>query len=716
MRRNVIGSLGAMLSLLLALVPGSRGAAKAADIRHILLITLDTTRADHLGCYGHKEALTPRLDGLAQRGVRFLRAYTHVPLTLPAHCSILTGTLPLYHQVRNNGSYYLDPEIPTLAESFRNAGYKTAGFVASFTLDSRFGLDRGFELYDDDLKKGEILKNYRSERTAGDVIDVVLPWLTENAKDKFFAWVHFYDPHLPYDPPSPFKDMLPNSRYDGEIAYVDSALGKILDKLKAEGILDDTLIVVAGDHGEALGEHREIDHGLFLYEATTRVPLLFVNEKVLPPGKTVSATVRLTDIMPTVLELAKLSVPKTVQGISLLPWITGRQSADLAAYLETYYPFENFGWSELRGVTDGRWKFIQAPRPELFDLAGDPHEENNLFDKAPSQSREMMRKLREIVQSSSQTAQSPKRRMSAEDQERLRSLGYLGGARPGAPEAGPKADPKDKIDEYLLYYRGTLMEGEGKFNEALAHYNELLRLNPGIPAYYVSAGFVLMKMDRTSEAIRLLEKARDRFPTSDLVLSRLVSFYLRAERWQDAIDAGQALLDLQPGDFDALFLSGSAYAMLGKWSEALEHYAQALKIEPENKILRQRHAFALAAVGRLEESLASYRKLKVEYPGDYIFDLDIGQIYERTGQIAKACGVLKEASERHPSADTYHAYALILGKAGQFGEAVRWMRAYLSVAPEKDGARKTRALALIADWEKRKTPAAVDGPGQLPHE
>ena len=525
MRPHKIVQLGSTLSLLLALLPGLPGAAKGTDIRHVLLVTLDTTRADRLGCYGHKDAVTPHLDSLAKRGVRFLKAYTHIPLTFPSHCSIMTGTLPVYHQARNNGSYYLDEGIPTLAETFRAAGYKTAGFVASFVLDSRFGLDRGFERYDDDLKKGEILKNYRSERNAREVVDAFLPWLTENARNKFFAWIHFYDPHLPYDPPSPFKEMLPKSPYDCEIAFVDSELGRVLDKLKEENILDDTLIVVAGDHGEALGEHREIDHGLFLYEATTRVPLLIVDEKTLPPGKVVSSTVRLTDVMPTVLELANLPVPKTVQGVSLLTRIAGRTNADLTAYLETYYPFENFGWSEMKGITDGRWKLIQAPRPELYDLENDPHEGNDLFVKAPSQSRKMMQELQDIVRNSTRTAPSPKRPLSAEDQERLRSLGYLGAGRPEAPDARPKADPKDKIDDYLLYYRGDLMEGEGNFNEALKCYGELTRRNPDIPAYYVSAGFVLMRMDRTKEAIELLERARDRFPTSALVLSRLLSFY-----------------------------------------------------------------------------------------------------------------------------------------------------------------------------------------------
>ena len=692
---------GAALAFPLAMSSEAQRAAKPDDIRRVLLITLDTTRADRLGCYGYAKALTPHLDGLAGRGVQFINAYAHVPLTLPSCCSILTGTLPLFHQVRNNGFYYLNDQIPTLAEAFLNAGYETSAFVASFTLDSRFGLDRGFDVYDDNFDKEEILKNFRSERIAGEVYDSFIPWLSENYKQKFFAWLHFFDPHLPYDPPPPFKEKFSDRKYDGEIAYMDSVIGMVLDELKEKGILDKTLIIVVGDHGEALGEHQEIDHGLFLYEATMRVPLIFVHEKKLPRGAAVSAKVRLIDVMPTILELVNLSVPRTVQGVSLLPWITGRKKEDLPVYLETFYPRENFGWSELIGLIDGPWKFIQAPRPELYDLRNDPYEENNLFQKAPSVSRRMIKKLQEIIERNARPAPASTRRPTSQDEEKLRSLGYLGAGGPAVQSGQPLPDPKDKINDYLLYYRGRLMEGEGRFDLALDSYRELLRKNPDVPSHYVSVGFLLMKMDRTNDAIELLEEARGKFPGSVLVLSRLMGFYLRAGRLEDALSVGQALLNHQPNDFDALFLSGSAHAMLGKWDDALDHYFRALKIEPENKTLRHRYSYALAAVGRHEEALGSYDELKKEYPEDYLLYLDIGHIYAMTGRTEKAREVYKSASQRHPCADTYHAYAMFLGKTGDFREAVHWIKAYLSITQEKDTPRKTQAKASLAAWEKR---------------
>jgi tetratricopeptide (TPR) repeat protein len=355
----------------------------------------------------------------------------------------------------------------------------------------------------------------------------------------------------------------------------------------------------------------------------------------------------------------------------------------------------------MKGLIDGPWKLIQAPRPELYDLKNDPREEHDLFEKAPSVSRAMVKKLQETVKANSRPSPTPQKGLSTEDQEQLRSLGYLGGDWSDAPGDRIWPDPKDKIEDYLLYYRGNLMEGEGRLDAALDCYREVLRKNPDVPPYYVTLGFLLMKMDRTNEAIELLEAARSRFPTSVLVLSRLMSFSLKAERWEVAVAAAEGLLDRQPGDFDALFLSGSAFAKLGKWEDALDHYGKALKIEPENKTLRHRYSYALAAVGRYEEALGSYRRLKEEYPGDYSFDLDVGQIYATMGQPAKAREAYHGAAQRFPCADTFHAYAMFLGGIGEFREAVRWLKAYLDLADEKDAPRKKQAETSLAAWEKK---------------
>ncbi len=622
-----------------ALSAAPSGAAVRRDI-NVLLITIDTLRADRLGCYGYVGAGTPNLDRLAAEGVRFADAYAQVPLTLPSHCSIMTGMYPSDHLVHNNGTYSLGRDLPTLAGLLKARGYGTAAFVASFTLDSRFGLARGFDLYDDNVQGGEALKSFRSERDAGAVLAALAPWLEGNRGERFFGWAHFYDPHLPYAPPPPFDVEYRGRKYDGEIAYVDHIIGKLLELLKGKGLLDRTLIVVAGDHGEALGEKKEIDHGLFLYDGTLKVPLIVRLGKDLPAGLVVPSRVRLIDIMPTVLDILGMPVPHGVRGTSLLPYVRERKKADLPSYIETYYPRENYGWSELKGFIDGPWKYILAPTPELYDLSQDPREEKNLAPEERAVLGEMARKLDDFLGKSGVRKGAARRPLTSAEAERLRSLGYLGGGH--ADEAMKKGlpDPKDKIGDYLLIFRGNLLENEGKLAQAAECYRQVLDANPDVPSNHVNLALLDMKMGREEEATRLLEQAMSKFPDSEIVLSRLMGLYLKAGRWEDALSVGRALLRDNPSHFDALYLSGSAYARLGEWEDALACYRKALAIEPENPFLRRRFA------------------------------------------------------------DSLHAYALLLGKNGRLKDAILWMKRYLEAAPADDMRRRDEAQRFLEEWAR----------------
>ena len=628
-----IGRTSALV-LALTLISGPSAGAVRRDL-NVLLITIDTIRADRLGCYGYAAAGTPNLDRLAAEGVRFANAYAQVPLTLPSHCSIMTGTYPPDHLVRNNGTYSLGPGLPTLAGTLKARGYATAAFVASFTLDSRFGLARGFDLYDDGVQGAEALKSFRSERDAGAVLAALGPWIEKNRGERFFGWAHFYDPHLPYAPPPPFDIDYKGRRYDGEIAYVDHVVGKLLELLKDRGLLDRTLILVAGDHGEALGEKKEIDHGLFLYDGTLKVPLIIRLAKGLPAGLVVPARVRLIDIMPTILDLLGIAVPAGVRGTSLLPYVRGRKTSDLPSYIETVYPRENYGWSELRGLIDGPWKYIQAPKPELYDLARDPREERNRVEEQPAVVKDKVRKLDALVAGSRALKGAKRRTLSAAETERLRSLGYLGG---GA--AGGAADPKDKIEDYLLTFRANLLENEGRLDQAAECYRQVLEANPDVPSNHVNLALLEMRMGRPDEAARTLEKARAKFPDSELVLSRLMGLYLNASRWQDALSVGRALLASDPSHFDALFLSGNAYARLGRWEDAAASYRKALAIEPENAGLRRRHA------------------------------------------------------------DAVRDAAVSFGKNGNLKDAILWMKRYLEAAPLDDERGRVEARRLLEEWER----------------
>ena len=343
----------------------------------VLLVTLDTTRADRLGCYGHAAAKTRYLDRLAAEGTRFETVIAPAPITLPSHSSILTGLYPFEHGVRNNGNFYLDARHPTLASVLKARGYRTGAFVSSFILDRRYGLDRGFDVYDDRME-GEYSQvlTLQAERRGDRTALALGRFIDERAKEPqtpFFAWLHLYDPHEPYRPPHPFRDMFAHDLYDGELAFVDAILASVLDRLRGAGLLDRTLVVVTADHGESLGEHGETTHSMFVYEGAIRVPLLLWRPGLVPAGQVVREPVRLVDVSPTILELLGERPLATPHARSLVPLVEGRSTgAAPPAYSETLLPKFYMNWAPLRALRDGRYKLIDAPRPELYDLQADP--------------------------------------------------------------------------------------------------------------------------------------------------------------------------------------------------------------------------------------------------------------------------------------------------------------------------------------------------------
>src|SRR5580704_4746449 len=351
---------------------------------NVVLITIDTLRADHLGCYGYKQIKTPNIDGLAADGVRFDRAFAVVPVTLPSHSSMLTGTYPMLSGMHDFSGNKLSPVQPTLASVLKQAGYQTGAVVGAAVLDSRFGLNQGFDFYYDHFEFSRLDEANLDlmERPGNVVADVALDWLAKNSSKKFFLWMHLYDPHFPYHPPEPYSHEYATQPYDGEIAFADEQVGRLLRYLKEKGLYQNTIIVLCGDHGESLGEHGEKTHGFFIYNATMHVPLIIR----LPENgvRTVADPVSLVDLMPTVLGAVGLEIPPQVQGRSLLGALGIGKNNDVAArdrvlYGETYLPRIHFNWSELRGSENTKYHFIDAPRPELYDLKQDPGELKNLF-------------------------------------------------------------------------------------------------------------------------------------------------------------------------------------------------------------------------------------------------------------------------------------------------------------------------------------------------
>jgi arylsulfatase A-like enzyme/predicted Zn-dependent protease len=455
-------------SLLAALLPLLAAVACTPSIDRVVLISVDTLRADHVGCYGASRAHTPTLDAVARRGVRFDAAVSPAPLTLPSHATLLTGLDPPQHGVRDNSVFSLAEEIPTLAERFREAGFATAAFVGAMVLDRRHGLARGFDVYGDRMgvqRSGKANLPY-PERRAEAVVDEALAWMA-TGPERFFLWVHLYDPHVPYQPPPGFRAAFPDSPYDGEIAYADAQLARLLAALERSGPGDRTLLVVTSDHGESLGEHGFTTHGYSIYEATQRVPLL-MRGPGLPAGRVVTEPVGLTDIAPTLLEVAGLDPLATTSGEALDRVIAGDMGGRVA-YMETLAPQLQFGWSPLRGVRTRRHRYVRAPRPELYDLGEDPRESRNLAGSLPDLVAELDGALQERL--GGERAVEPVALLSEEERARLESLGYAVasvGGDPTRPGAVGGRDPKDRARALRAYFTAKSLLAAGRPQEALA--------------------------------------------------------------------------------------------------------------------------------------------------------------------------------------------------------------------------------------------------------
>ncbi|HET7099785.1 MAG TPA: sulfatase-like hydrolase/transferase, partial [Terriglobia bacterium] len=538
----------------------------------VLLITLDTTRADHLSCYRPGFARTPNLDGLAARGVRFEHAIAQVPLTIPSHACIMTGSYPEVNGVRDMAGFALSATHPTLASLTHAAGYATAAFVGSSVLNRRFGFSTGFETYDDDMGMSVVEANQPGvllERRASVVTDRAIAWLKANGSKNFFLWCHYYDPHAPYEPPEPYRHLYAKDPYSGEIAYTDSQLGRLFDDLRAQGLLDRTLIVVTADHGESLGEHGEDTHGVFLYDSTVHVPLMIAGPGI-PAGKAIAQQVRSIDIMPTILAFLNLSPGKEAQGVDLLPLIQKGQPVPTdTAYLETLYPRTDLGWSELRAVRTNQWKFILAPRPELYNLKDDPRESANVVAREPVIASRLDARLWSIIgqdKRNEKLVSSPVTRQARED---LASLGYVSGGTPRVIQLGSKApDPKDKVRVLKILGEVDRLMDRKQFARAAQLMEVGLKQDPTNPLGLTYLASSYENLGNFPQAIRIYEKAIAMHVETDQIFSRLGKDYLRTHQLEKAVQAMHRASELNPTDLDNLNNMGGAYLQLGRLQDA----------------------------------------------------------------------------------------------------------------------------------------------------
>jgi len=687
-------SAAAVCAVVLFFLPTGK---QTMPVGNILVITLDTTRADRIGAYGYTRAETPNIDKLAREGVLFEDAFSSVPITLPSHCSIFTGTSVLYHKVKNNGTYFLPGEVETLAEILKRRGFDTSAFISSFTLDSRFGLEQGFDIYNDDVaKKDAGVKAYASERQAGAVFRDFSQWFEQHYGKRFFCWVHFYDPHMPYEPPEPYRTRFKTNRYDGEIAYMDENVGRIISLLKSKGVLDQTLVVVAGDHGEAFGEHGELGHQIFCYEENLQVPLIFWAADGLPKNKRIEEKVNLTDVMPTILDylgLAKPAKPATpgesLRGRSLLPLLRGGELNAETFYINSEFARESLGCAPVKGIVKDGYKYLDLPRPELYYLPEDPGEKENLYFKRNALARRMKQTMAALVKKSGHSAFQSKRTLTGEEARRLETLGYISSARGGAnPDELP--DPKDKIRSWSEYMRGNQMLTEGRTDEAVESFRNSVEANPKFSWAHAKLASLYYGRGEVGKAAAQYRAGMAGNPDDNIIKADYANLLMKEKRYDEAEEILKVLREMNPMDVGAHVnnLLGSIYMAKGDFESAASCYRQGLEMEPENRMMKTLLAFSCQRSNRLSEALEIYGQLEREDPDDHNVLFNMAMVYGMKEEYESSRRYFERAIKVKETPVVYYNYAFILSKAGEYGEAVEKMNKFLEMYPPDDATRR----------------------------
>jgi arylsulfatase A-like enzyme/Tfp pilus assembly protein PilF len=613
---------------------------------NIILITLDTTRADRMGFLGSKRGLTPNLDLLARQSVVFTRAYAQAPLTPVSHATILTGTYPQFHQV-NDFRVPLAKDLPYAPDILQAHGYHTAAFVGSIVLQPPTyapGFDRGFDSYDANFHyAGPREKHYHTvERRGGEVVAHALAWLNKHPQGPFFLWVHLYDPHDPYDPPEPYKTRYAKELYDGEIAYMDSALGKLFGGLKARGLYDGAVVAVMADHGESLGAHGEDTHGVFLYDETIRVPLVIRLPRV--SSKRVESRVELVDVLPTLLQAVGVDVPAEVQGQSLLGIMkagaAGNGEADASrdrpAYAETDYPHVAFGWSAERSLRTGKYLYIQAPRQELYDETADPDALHNLSGTSTAVSSTLSDQVNAFRAKTSNAREAPKAAVDPTAPEKLAALGYISGSPAKAGTTGQEADPKDKIEISNLAHRASVLRENGNFKEAAALLQQIIAKDPGITGMYAKLGDNLLDAEEYEEALPVLRKAMELEPDSPMSHFRLAKGLMGTGDFAAAVPELEFAIGKMPNFADAHVFLEMAYARTGRVPDTIRECKIVLEFLPNHYGSYLILGRFLEMSGDLEGAVPNLKKAAALQPNAPDPHIILADVYDHLGREADA--------------------------------------------------------------------------------
>ncbi len=678
-------ALAALASVVLA---PRIGLHRAGPVRRdpglsVLLITVDTLRADAVGAYGNRTVATPWMDRLAREGVRFEKAHAQNVVTLPSHANILSGRYPFDHGIRDNAAFRFPAEQETLATILARAGYRTGAFVSAFPLDSRFGLARGFEVYDDRLGDPEKRAGFlMQERSGRATVAAAKAWLTAQGGAKTFLWVHLYEPHFPYAPPEPFASRFAADRYHGEVSYADSVLEPLLEPLLARGKDGHTLIVLTSDHGEGLGEHGEATHGIFAYETTLRVPLIVHAPSLLEP-RVVEERVRHVDILPSVLDALGLEGSADLPGRSLLPLANGQKAAPPPNYFEAMSSALNRGWAPLSGLIQDRYKLIDLPIPELFDLDQDPNETRNLAAMEPQRFDEIRAALSRVRGADRGLR---KQAETAETRERLRALGYIAASSTPASNGNPTPDDDPKrligldadLEEVVGLYEG------GDPGSALVKAQQVVAARPGMALSLQYLGFLQRETGDIEAAVSSLERAVRAQPADESVAALLGAYLTEAGRPGQAADVLRGFAERPAPDLEVLMVRGGALAQVGRIKEAVATFEKAITLDPTN-------AQARSNLGTVFLMTRDYPRAWALMEEALVLDPDVSRAHNALGVIAFETGRPDEAIvhwsrsiEINPREwDTLSNLCRVLIGQGRLAEARPFVDRFLAEAPPR---------------------------------
>lgn len=668
---------------------------KKSGIRqpNIVLISLDTTRADHLPIYGYDGVRTPQLDRLARRGLVFEQCVTASPFTLPSHCTIMTGLYPTYHGVRINGDTALSEKHETMAKALSHRGYDCGAFIGAFVLDGRWGLKQGFAHYDDDfdLNKYKQLDLGLVQRPSREVVDAAIAWLSVRKERPFFAWLHLYDPHIPYDPPEPYRTEYggrgPTGMYDGEIASMDAQIGRFYDWLNENNLTENTILILVGDHGEGLGEHNESTHGYYIYDYVVHVPLLIVTPFAPFQNQRCPEQVRTIDLLPTVEEMTGITPGKNLHGRSLLPlFFSESEDEKRPAYSESMAPQIQYGWSPLYALRQYPFKYIDAPRAEFYDLKNDPGENSDIRLRQFTKAREYKKILGKLIADTGRNA--PKTEAADLDQEtmrRLATLGYVGSVSSSKSIAGKTdlADPKDKIAIFEAVSKSQELTFNEKFAEAATLLEVVLSKDPEVIQARLVLSNAYQKLQRKAEAKEQLDAVLKQDANHIQALVSMAGILRNEGRFEDVISLCRKALGVEPNSTQALSLLGNAYMDLKEYRKALPELQKAAALQSKMTQYRQNLAACFVFLKQYVNAEKILDDINQEFPKFPMVHFNLGLVAEEKGDLALAeSGYRKEIEFNPNSVPPRFNLGKLQLKNGDFNGYMEQMNEIVKLAPE----------------------------------